>query len=263
MKSTIISSLTFFGAAMAVPAARLSSRQAITINLSLINDMTGASGVGPIPADDGIQHKFMDIFDVSRLTIDGRILASSVQMLNIDPKYVCSFSGPNGGFQLLDGVGYKKIDRTEQPGLVVVDVTDWAVSCQSSDGESPVTRRQESYYTTTPVVPSIGLSFINDITGGVATGAIVADNNPYKITEHFGVLPITMDGKLFASSVLFTGALIPKATCVFLSNSGSFQMDAFVSYRKIEDTVLKVPSLSVTDISDMRIQCQPSDGESV
>jgi hypothetical protein len=131
--STILSTLTFFSAALATPltAARSAASPSQLFTFSLTNDVTGASATSSVPINAGrVSLSTIFLPWATNLLKDGKLVATSAQNVNPAVQNVfCIFEGNGQVIKINDKITFADLDGVEGKA-VEVDVSVFTIQCE-------------------------------------------------------------------------------------------------------------------------------------
>jgi hypothetical protein len=123
MKFTIITALSVFGATLAAP---LEARQDNSVQLSIINDMSGANANAAVPANNTPQ-KISVLFAGTSISQNGNVLASSLQLIRFKDNSYCYLS--QNGATIATLTGRQTFFDLYPNSAQTVDITAATVTC--------------------------------------------------------------------------------------------------------------------------------------
>jgi hypothetical protein len=133
MKATFFTAAALFSAALAAPSAK---RSEYDINVTLINDITGATITRGVPSGN-YANSISGIYSGTPLVIDGRVKASSAQLAGnpqVNGKAItCIIAFAGKTLSINNWNTYVDIDGT--PVADPQDVTEGTIAC-SVEGEA-------------------------------------------------------------------------------------------------------------------------------
>ena len=126
MKFTLIAALSIFGAALAAP---LDARQDNSVQLSVINDQSGANANAPVPTNNSPQSISALFKGTSVSTSDGKILASSLNLIRFKDNSYCYVTKNGATIATLTGrqTFFDFVPNSSQ----TVDITAATITCSS------------------------------------------------------------------------------------------------------------------------------------
>ena len=131
MKTSFALALTLFTAAISASPRIVRPRQFVIpkITISVINDLTGASAHTTVAAD-GTVFPIRTLFGGSVLDVDGKVMASSAQLIQFVENVFCSF---NKGDQIIPINGrnfvFADLDGNKD-AAIPINLNDFTFQCQ-------------------------------------------------------------------------------------------------------------------------------------
>ncbi|KAF2654293.1 hypothetical protein K491DRAFT_693939 [Lophiostoma macrostomum CBS 122681] len=123
MKFTLITALSIFGAAIAAP---LETRQSDTVQLSIINDISGANANAAVPTNNTPQ-KISELFAGTSVSQNGNVLASSLQLIRFKDNSYCYVT--QDGATIATLTGRQTFFDLYPNSAQTVDITAATVTC--------------------------------------------------------------------------------------------------------------------------------------
>ncbi|KAF2119431.1 hypothetical protein BDV96DRAFT_684030 [Lophiotrema nucula] len=128
MKTTFAAVALLFGAAIAAPASTKSSQDGTQIKVSVINDQSSRNADATVAAD-GVANPIRDLFAKTAVDANGRIIASSAQLIQFVDNVTCCFSKNGQLIPITGRLTFADLDGNK--GVAIpVDITDFTFECR-------------------------------------------------------------------------------------------------------------------------------------
>lgn len=124
MKITSVISIAFLNAVAFAAPSHLPQ-----ISISVINDVTGKNAIATISADGRFQN-VSDLFKNSAIDEQGRILASSAQLVGFVENVFCSFNNEDIIIPLNNEVTFAGLGRNPASALSLTLLNNFQLQCQ-------------------------------------------------------------------------------------------------------------------------------------